>query len=94
MRRIPLLALLAVTIVAPFASAEEGQRYALLVGVKAYRHAGLEDLKYTEKDVTELRDVLSKAGFKVVLLTTTRGKADPTKAPTAANRHRKMALIP
>jgi formylglycine-generating enzyme required for sulfatase activity len=85
MRRTVALAIAASTLVGSSASAEEGKRFALLVGVKAYRHAGLEDLQYTEKDVTDLRDVLANSGFQVTLLTTTEGRADPNKAPTKAN---------
>src|SRR5262249_42008600 len=65
-----------------------GKKYALLVGVKEYRHSRFPDLKYTENDVEELARLLARAnaGFaEVVLLTTARGKARADAAPTAKN---------
>ena len=67
------------------AVAQDGKRFALLVGVKNYNHSGLDDLQFTERDVTELKKVLEEGGFRVTLLTTTEGKGDPSKAPTKAN---------
>jgi uncharacterized caspase-like protein len=66
----------------------QGKRYALLVGVKAYKHDKLPDLKYTENDIGELAKLLRRpsAGFaEVVVLTTSAGKARPALLPSAAN---------
>jgi uncharacterized caspase-like protein len=65
-----------------------GKKYALLVGIKAYDHNKLPDLKYTENDVEELGKLLrtKASGFdKITLLTTTRGKKDTAARPTAKN---------
>jgi hypothetical protein len=65
-----------------------GKKYALLVGVKEYRHSKFPNLKYTENDVEALAGILAKkdAGFAAVTsLTTTRGKRAATARPTAAN---------
>jgi formylglycine-generating enzyme required for sulfatase activity len=70
----------------------QGKKYALLVGVRAYDHDSLPDLKHTEADVEELGKVLSVAGYRVTLLTTTRGKK-PDAAPTAKNIRGKLKAI-
>src|SRR3954447_21960199 len=67
------------------ACAEEGKKYALLVGVKSYDHYKLAPLKYTENDVTELAQLLRPAGFEVALLTDSEGKKDKGRKPTAEN---------
>ncbi len=46
----------------------EGKRLALIVGVNEYQNRNLENLKYAERDATELQAVLKKAGFTVRLL--------------------------
>ena len=46
----------------------EGKRLALIVGVNEYQNRNLGDLKYAERDATELEAVLKKAGFTVRLL--------------------------
>lgn len=73
----------------PAAAAEpKGKKYALLVGVKKYKHASLTDLAHTENDVEELAIVLKSkqvAFDEVVLLTTTRGEKDKRSTPTAGN---------
>src|SRR5262249_53020660 len=59
-----------------------GKKYAVLVGVQNYD--GLSKLKYTEKDVTELGEVLKQSGYKrVVVLTEGQGK--PELLPTGRN---------
>jgi Tfp pilus assembly protein PilF len=65
----------------------QARKYALLVAVRFYRHAALPDLKYPENDVEELARLLQagSAGFRVTLLTSTRGRADAAARPTAAN---------
>jgi hypothetical protein len=66
------------------AQTAQGKKVALLVGVRAYNHKKLVDLKYTENDVEELADVLK--GFnEVVVLSSTRGAKKTEAAPTAAN---------
>jgi formylglycine-generating enzyme required for sulfatase activity len=68
------------------AQADKGKKYALLVGVKASRHAARTALQYTENDVEELAKVLSNRGFAPVrVLTTTRGEKKKADAPTAKN---------
>src|SRR5687768_2306771 len=66
----------------------DGKKYALLVGVKEYDHASLGDLKYSENDAEELAKILTRddAGYEeVIVLTTTRGKTDASRKPTAKN---------
>jgi formylglycine-generating enzyme required for sulfatase activity len=64
--------------------APKGKKYALLVGVKDYRHPDLERLSYTENDVVELASVL-KGFTEVVVLTTSAGEKKAELAPTAKN---------
>jgi DNA-binding beta-propeller fold protein YncE len=76
--------------------AAAGQRYALLVGVREYRHAKFPNLKYTENDVEELARLLRQpaAGFaRTVVLTSTRGKKRPAEQPTAANIRAQLRSI-
>jgi hypothetical protein len=86
-----LLAALAVLLACPAASAEprrQGNRYALLVGVKSYDHSKLPDLRCTENDVEDLAGLLQgkESGFsRVVLLTTARGERVAAARPTARN---------
>jgi TPR repeat protein len=63
----------------------ESNKYALLVGVKSYDHDRLGDLKYTERDVEELGAALGRIGFRVTVLSSTRGNAKPEAKPTIAN---------
>jgi hypothetical protein len=73
--------------------AQEGNRYALLVGVDAYPQAGTRELPSAERDAEELRDFLKAGGFKTRLLTTKEGKADPKKAPTKENIEASLARM-
>jgi TPR repeat protein len=69
-------------------STASGGKLALLVGVRDYDSGNLSPLQYPENDVEELARILQspEAGFAHVrLLTSTRGKAKPADAPTAAN---------
>jgi formylglycine-generating enzyme required for sulfatase activity len=69
-----------------------GKKYALLVGVRAYKHRDLEDLKYTENDVEELAKAL--LGFaEVVVLTSTRGEKNADAAPTAASIRKQLKAL-
>ena len=57
-------ALLATAAAAP-AGPLPGERYALLVGVRSYSEAReLRALAYTERDVTELAEVLRAGGYR------------------------------
>jgi hypothetical protein len=51
-------------------AAEPGKKYAVLVGVEDYQHPSLRRsrLLYSIEDVTELADLLRKAGYAVALL--------------------------
>jgi hypothetical protein len=62
-----------------------GKKYAVLVGVNRYEHPKLARLKYAENDVSELADVLGKAGYEVVLLTGPAGARKPGCRPTRVN---------
>jgi formylglycine-generating enzyme required for sulfatase activity len=83
---LPLVAAIAVLSSAP-AEAHAAKKYALLVGVNKYEHANLPPLEYAVADVAELRDVLTRAGYEVVLLTADEAKAkkDTGLAPTRPN---------
>jgi hypothetical protein len=72
--------------------ADKGKKYALLVGVRTYRHSDLEDLKYTENDVEELAKAL-KGFAEVVVLTSTRGEKKPEAAPTATNIRKQLRRL-
>jgi TPR repeat protein len=67
------------------AQTDKGNRYALLVGVREYHHDSLPDLAHTENDVEELSEVLTASGYKVAVMTCTRGKKRAFAQPTAKN---------
>jgi hypothetical protein len=87
---VPLLA--AVVLIAPSkAQPPRGKKCALLVGVRAYEHRSLDDLRFTENDVEELADLLRGGGFaEVVVLTSTRGERSAAARPTAANIRKRL----
>ena len=62
-----------------------GERYALLIGVRNYdKMSGLQPLRYTENDVTELGKVLLQYGYRpenVILMTDSQGAKDPKLLP-------------
>ncbi len=62
-----------------------GERYALLIGVRNYdKTSGLQPLQYTERDITELGQVLLQYGYRpenVILMTDTEGARDPKFLP-------------
>jgi hypothetical protein len=65
-----------------------GKKYALLVGVKDYRHSKFPNLKYTENDVEGLAEILNRKKTRfdaITVLTTTRGRARASARPTARN---------
>ena len=97
--RIALALLLAALTVAP-ASAQHGTRrgekYALLVGVRAYDPNELHDLTYSEADVTGLARVLKAGGYEpgnVVLMTQSLGATKPRLLPLAANIRKELRLL-
>ncbi len=73
--------------------AQEGKRYAIVVGVNTYDHPKLEPLKYAVNDAIELGDVLAKAGYTVTVLTDDAGKKDPKLAPTKANIEGRLKAV-
>jgi uncharacterized caspase-like protein len=75
------------------AEANPGRKLALLVGVKEYDHAQLNNLQFPENDVEELGEVLSRQGFQVIVLTTVRGKRDANFEPTAENFKRQLSRM-
>jgi hypothetical protein len=68
------------------AQTAKGKKHALLVGVRQYAHDSLPDLKHTENDVEEVARVLARSGYRVRLLTSTRGKKAANARPTAGGR--------
>ena len=84
---------LALVFLAAPAIAEDGKRYAVLVGVNDYDHVKLTKLKYAEADATELRDVFKAAGYDATLLATALGKANAAAAPTKANVERAIKAV-
>src|SRR5262249_48991486 len=64
--------------------AAKGKRYALLVGVKSYKHDSLPDLKYAENDAEQMAKALARFD-EVVVLTSSRSDKDDKAKPTAAN---------
>ena len=82
MRRAPL-AFAALALLAHPVAAQE--RVALCIGVNKYDHARLDPLSFAENDATRFAASLRDAGYKVVLMTTATGRADPALAPTKKN---------
>ena len=72
-----LVACCALALLAAPSSADEPRRFAVLVGVSAYNHPKLPDLKYSERDITVLRDLLVNAGYDADALVSS-GKVQPT----------------
>src|SRR5436309_2174454 len=69
------------------------KKYAVLVGVKKYKHEKLPVLKYTENDVVELDKMLRQAGYTVTLLCDSTGKQDPKLVPDKANIERVITAV-
>ena len=80
-----LFAWVAITWGAAFAQQAQVRKVAVLVGVSKYEKKGFPDLKYAERDVTELAQVLKGAGFQVQVLL---GSGQGQNRATAANLHR------
>jgi hypothetical protein len=83
-----LLPLLALGLWTPGqAQTPEGQKHALLVGVRKYESVKFTELACTENDVNELEAVLTASGgfASVRVLSTARGEERREDAPTAEN---------
>src|SRR4051794_20881591 len=97
--RIAPALLLAVMSVAPALAPQgprAGEKYALLVGVKAYDPNELHDLAYSEADMTGLATVLGAGGYEpgnVVLMTQALGATKPRLLPLAANIRKELSLL-
>ena len=73
-----------------------GEKYALLVGVRNYDKNELQNLKYSEPDISGLSATLLKLGYRrenVVLMTQTRGAEDDRFLPRADNIQRELRLL-
>jgi hypothetical protein len=66
-------------------AAEEGRRRAILVGVNRYDSDKLRPLRYSVNDVTALAPILSRAGYKVELLTDLEADRVAERRPTLKN---------
>src|SRR4051794_11818752 len=76
------------------AQASAGQKIALLVGVNAYDHSNLEDLKFAERDVEKLADLLRVYGYdRTTVLTNTAGQRDARLSPTLENIRRELTAV-
>ncbi len=97
-RRWILATLVPVVMAAMLLAAEdgEGKKYALLVGVQRYSDgSGLRNLGYTEKDVSDLAEVLTKQGYRVTVLTRAEWKKQDKDflLPTAKNIREHMKTL-
>lgn len=78
------------------AAADEGRRYALLVGVQQYDSEDMDDLRFTENDVEKLSEVLQrkpKPYSRIVVMTRERGQKDTSLLPTAANIRKQLEKL-
>ncbi len=79
------------------ASAAEGKKLALLVGVDKYRRGiGFRPLPYTERDVEQLAEMLIESGYRpehVRVLTIKRGNEDTRFFPSVRNIRREFDLL-
>jgi uncharacterized caspase-like protein len=74
----------------------EGRRYAVLVGVTKYDSATLTDLRFPDRDIEKLAEVLLRHGYRkgdISVLTTSAGKSDPDRMPTAARIREEVARV-
>ncbi len=92
-----LMLSLALPAAPPADAAPNGERYALLVGVQKYSEAKeLRPLPYSERDVTELAQVLRDSGYKadnVVLMTQTAANDDPRYTPMKKRILKELRLL-
>jgi hypothetical protein len=80
----------------PQRTADTGNKFALVIGVRQYEKSEeLSALRYTENDAHQLADVLKQAGYKVVVLSQkeARAKEDIFLAPTARNIRRELDTL-
>lgn len=84
MRRLSLVACLALAACSPTLADEVPKKVAFLVGVMNYEK-NLDPLRYTENDVVELGKVLTDHGYDVVVLCDSRGAKDATLLPSRKN---------
>ena len=80
-----LPALLCLLVTPVWARADDGKKYALLVGINAYDSDKLPPLHYAVNDAAEAASVLQKNGYEVILLTDEVGKAERSQLPTRGN---------
>ncbi|CAN5430803.1 hypothetical protein BH11PLA2_BH11PLA2_12080 [soil metagenome] len=87
-----IVVLMLVTLSLP---AQEGKKVALLVGVQKYEGSGLNNLKFAEKDATNLGETLTALGYKVTLITKTEYKRTDFDYldPTADNIREQLKAI-
>jgi tetratricopeptide (TPR) repeat protein len=96
---LPLAALTALLLPLALRAADpppSGEKYALLVGVSRYVSKELRPLPYSERDVTDLAQVLRASGYRadnVVLLTQSAGARDPRFSPLAERVRAELALL-
>ena len=93
-----LLGLLAMSFCVAPARAQDGEKYAFLVGPQRYsKSSGLNRLRYAERDVEELAAELRRHGYlreNVVMLTMDRAnKVDTRFIPSKANIVRELDLL-
>src|SRR5262249_6005556 len=83
-----LAALLLAALSAGLAQPPAGKKYAVLVGVKDYDHAGLRNLDYPVNDVVKLGELLGKHGYQVTLLRS--GAAEAGLRRARASTHTRL----
>lgn len=64
-----LFAVMALGLTIPAFSQTPGRKVALLIGVQKYDGTGLNNLKFAEKDMTDLGASLTKLGYQITLVT-------------------------
>jgi TPR repeat protein len=74
-------------------SSDQGKRYALVVGVGAYRHDGFPAVPTAEEDAAGLAAILECARFETVLLSGAAGKDAAARLPTRANIEKQLAAL-
>jgi hypothetical protein len=88
--------LITILSLAQWRTASAGDRYAFLVGVREYDPTELTSLEYTEKDVTDLADVLKQADYpaeNIVLMTQAIGARKTRFSPIGGNIRNELALL-
>jgi len=82
-------------VVVALAQPVEGTKYALIIGVAKYDGTGLTNLKYAEKDATDLKAALEALGYRVTLVTKAeyRKTDKDDRDPTAENVRDHLSAI-